>query len=236
MELFRDRTEAGTRLARRLLRLGLHRRAGEQPPVVLALPRGGLPVAAPIAAALDVPLDVIVSRKLGVPGQPELGFGAVAEGGALWIDPRARTYLSLRPEIVDAIAERVSEDVQARVASYRGGKPLPDLRGRTVILVDDGVATGGTLRAAIRAIRRHDPGRLVAAIPIAAADTAAELREEVDDWVCLEEPELLWAISRWYASFPQLSEEEVRAYLRREETEGEKREEPPSPPPESPPT
>lgn len=215
MSIYRDRTEAGELLAEALEHL-----AGERP-LVLALPRGGLPVAAPVAERLGAPLDVLVSRKLGAPMQPELGFGAISEAGALWLDPETTRLLGLGEEVIQRIAAREAEELARRVRAYRGGRTLA-LGGRTVVLVDDGVATGGTLRAAVRAARALGAARVVAALPVAAPESAAAIRPEVDEWVCLQEPETLWAIGLWYRSFPQLEDEEVLRIL----TEG--RAEPPS--------
>lgn len=207
MAVFRDRSEAGDRLADRL--------AGEgyADPIVLALPRGGVPVAARVAARLGVPVHVLVSRKLGVPFHRELGFGAISEGGALWIDRGTVGLLGLRGEDVEAVVSREAEEVKRRVAAYRGGAPLPKLAGRTVVLVDDGIATGGTMRAAIEAVQRHGPGRVIVAVPVAAAETARELRPLVDEMVCVEEPTTLMAIGLWYRHFPQLEDREVLRWL-----------------------
>lgn len=206
MSIYRDRTEAGERLADALEERDFER------PLILALPRGGLPVAAPIAERLGAPLDVLVSRKLGAPMQPELGFGAISEGGALWLDGETVMLLGLEKPTIDAIVARESDELERRVRAYRGGRPL-DLEGKTAILVDDGVATGGTLRAAIRAARTLGADRVVAAVPVAAPESAGAIRTEVDEWICLEEPEALWAIGLWYRSFRQLDDEEVLRIL-----------------------
>jgi len=206
MSVFRDRTEAGERLAQ-----ALERWAGEDV-IVLALPRGGVEVALPVAERLGAPLDVLVSRKLGAPMQPELGFGAVSEGGAIWVDEEATRALGLGPQVIEAIESREREELQRRVRAYRGGRPL-NLEGRTVLLVDDGVATGGTMRAAIRAARALGAARVIVAVPVAAPESAAEIRREVDEWVCLQEPSELWAIGVWYRSFPQLDDDRVLEML-----------------------
>jgi len=206
MSVFRDRTEAGEKLAEALAGL-----AGEDL-VVLALPRGGVEVALPVAEKLGAPLDVLVSRKLGAPMQPELGFGAISEGGAIWLDAESTRALGLGPEAIEAIARREREELERRVRVYRGGRPL-DLQGRTVLLVDDGVATGGTMRAAIRAARALGAARVIAAVPVAAPESAAEIRREVDEWVCLQEPPTLWAIGVWYRSFRQLEDDQVLEML-----------------------
>jgi len=206
MSVFRDRTEAGEKLAEALAGL-----AGEDL-VVLALPRGGVEVALPVAEKLGAPLDVLVSRKLGAPMQPELGFGAISEGGAIWLDAESTRALGLGPEAIEAIARREREELERRVRVYRGGRPL-DLQGRTVLLVDDGVATGGTMRAAIRAARALGAARVIAAVPVAAPESAAEIRREVDEWVCLQKPPTLWAIGVWYRSFRQLEDDQVLEML-----------------------
>lgn len=208
MSTFRDRTEAGERLA-----TALEGREFERP-IVLGLPRGGVPVAVPVAERLGAPLDVLVSRKLGAPMQPELGFGAISEAGALWVDEETVQLLGLEKTSIDAIAARERAEMERRVWAFRGGRPLR-LEGRTAVLVDDGVATGGTIRAAIRAARNLGARRVVVAVPVAAAATAAAIRPEVDAWICLEEPEALWAIGLWYRSFPQLDDDEVLDILAR---------------------
>ncbi len=205
--LFEDRRDGGRRLAELLAKYRDDR------PVVLGLPRGGVPVAAEVARALGAPLDVIVARKLGAPGMPEYGIGAIAEGGAVFVSPGAVRELSIRPEEVAAIAERESAELLRRVRLYRGDRPFPDLAGRTVILVDDGVATGGTARAAIRSIRERKPRQLVLAAPVVAFPTAMVLLPEVDDLVYVDAPEDFIAVGVWYRHFPQTSDEEVVACL-----------------------
>jgi putative phosphoribosyl transferase len=205
---FRNREEAGRMLARRLEHL-----RGENP-VVLALPRGGVPVAYELAMALGAPLEVLVARKLGVPWHPELGMGAIAEGGATFINPDVVAYADVTNEEVRAVAEEEARELERRVRQYRGNRPLPELKGRTVVLVDDGLATGGTARAAARALRERGPKRLVLAVPVAAAETAEALRrQEVDEVVTVEEPTLLGAVGAWYEDFHQVDDEEVLALL-----------------------
>lgn len=207
--MFADRRAAGRELAQALLRY-----AGTRP-VVLALPRGGVPVAAEVARTLDGTLDVWIARKLGVPWQPELGMGAIAEGPAVVLD---RSTLALagitRAELLD-VARREMNEIHRRVEQYRGGRMPPDLRDRNVILVDDGIATGGTMRAAVRAVKKHRPARLIIAIPVAPPDTVAELRGEVDDVVCLHQPDMLFAIGLWYEDFHQVRDDEVVRILER---------------------
>jgi putative phosphoribosyl transferase len=204
---FRDREEAGRLLAERLREY-----AGEAP-LVLALPRGGVAVGYEIARALDAPLDVMMVRKLGVPWHPELGMGALAEGGAVYINREVLQEAELEPDELRAVIAEEASELERRVQRYRGGRPLPELKGRTVILVDDGLATGGTARAAIRALRGFGAGRIILAVPVAASQTAELLREEVDALVCVQEPGNLWAIGTWYEDFHQMSDEEVLVLL-----------------------
>lgn len=204
---FRDREEAGRLLAERLREY-----AGEAP-VVLALPRGGVPVGYEIAQALGAPLDVLMVRKLGVPWHPELGMGALAEGGAVYLNREVLEEAALEPAELKTVIAEETRELERRVQRYRGGRPLPELRGRTVILVDDGLATGGTARAAIRALRGFGAGRIILALPVAASQTAEQLREEVDAFVCVQEPSNLWAIGTWYEDFHQMSDEEVLVLL-----------------------
>lgn len=201
--MFRDRKEAGRRLAAAL------RPYREERPVVLALPRGGVPVAAEIARALAANLDVLVVRKLGAPGWPELGMGAIAEGGAVFLDGETLRKLRVTPDELDEIAENESAELARRARAYRHGGELLPLAGRTVILVDDGVATGGTARAAVRAARRLEARRVVLAVPVIASGAAEDLRSEVDDLVYLEAPAPFRAVGASYQDFGQVSDAEV---------------------------
>ncbi len=206
---FQDRAEAGRRLA-----AALEVHAGEQP-IVLGLPRGGVPVAYEVARALGAPLDVWVVRKVGVPWQPELGVGAVAEGDAVYLSEDMLAQLALpRAALADAVAVKRRE-VAERVRRFRGDRPAPTVRGQTVLLVDDGIATGGTVRAAILALRALAPRRLVLAVPVAAAQAVAELAPLVDRVVALLTPADLQAIGLWYEDFTQVSDDEVVELLER---------------------
>jgi putative phosphoribosyl transferase len=200
---FRDRRDAGRKLARVL------EAYREELPVVFALPRGGVPVGYEVALALDAPLDVLVARKLGAPDQPEFGIGAVAPGGVRVLNEDAVRRLGIPGEYVDGITEQETAEVGRRLRHFRGDLPETPVAGRTAILVDDGLATGVTARAAVEALRLRGPGRLVLAAPVCAAQTAEVLRPEVDRLVCLRCPPDLGAIGYWYADFNQTDDEEV---------------------------
>lgn len=207
--MFSDRRAAGRLLAQALLH-----HAGTNP-VVLGLPRGGVPVADEIARTLGGSLDVWVVRKLGAPQQPELGVGAIAEGPAVVLDRAIVRLLQISRSQLLAVARRELREIRRRVERFRGERPLPALQGRTVILVDDGMARGGSMRAAIRALRRRRPARLIVAIPVAAPEAVAKLRLEVDEIVCLHQPEELHAVGVWYEDFRQVPDEEVARILER---------------------
>lgn len=209
MHLFRDRQDAGRRLAGRLASLAAER------PVVVALPRGGVPVGFEVARALGAPLDVLVVRKLGAPGHAELGMGAVAEGGLRVLNEDVLGSLRVSDEELEHATTTARRELDERVARYAGTRPRPQLAGRTVVLVDDGLATGGTARVAGRALRARDPARLVLAVPVGSPDTVAALDEEFDEVVCLAAPDPLWAIGTWYEHFGQTSDDEVADLLAR---------------------
>jgi len=211
---FRDRAEAGQQLAA-LLAAYAHR----PDLLVLALPRGGVPVAYEVARALDAPLDVFLVRKLGVPGHEELAMGAIASGGVRVLNDDVVESLRIPLSIVDQVTEREQEELQRRERAYRGDRPPPDVRGRTVILVDDGLATGSTMRAAAAAVRRQQPARVVVAVPVAAASTCDALRTEVDEVACVLTPEPFYAVGIWYEDFSQTTDDEVRDLLARAQRE-----------------
>ncbi|HEU4630472.1 MAG TPA: phosphoribosyltransferase [Gemmatimonadaceae bacterium] len=207
---FHDRTDAGRRLARELAIYA------DRPDVrVLALPRGGVPVAFEVARALHAPLDVFVVRKLGLPGHEEYAMGAIASGGITVLDTEVVRRFAIPRSAVERVSERERQELERRERRYRGDRPLPEVAGRTVILVDDGLATGSTMRAAVEALRQEQPARLVAAVPIAAPETCDALREEVDDVICAVTPEPFHAVGLWYEDFSQTTDEEVHALLER---------------------
>lgn len=205
---FADRTDAGRRLAARLDAMRAER------PVVLALPRGGVPVAAEIAAALGAPLEILAVRKLGAPANPEYGIGAVTEDGGRLVDEEAVGALRVGERDLARIIEREGAELRRRVELYRGGRPPLDLSGRAVIVVDDGVATGLTDAAALRSVRRRGAARIVLAVPVGPPDSIDRLRGEADEVVCLLEPPKLRGVGQWYDDFSQVSDAEVVALLR----------------------
>jgi putative phosphoribosyl transferase len=214
--VFRDRAEAGRVLATKLMGF-----AGRGDVVVLALPRGGAVVGYEVAQALNAPLDVFVVRKLGTPGQPELAMGAIASGGVIVLNPDVVHGLNISDEVIREVAAREQQEVERREREYRGTRPPLAVRHQAVILVDDGLATGSTMRAAVRAVRDRDPAAIVVAVPVAAASTCDELRSEseVDHVICLATPERFQAVGQWYEEFPQVSDEEVRELLERSAAE-----------------
>ena len=210
LDRFKDRTHAGRVLAQRLEHYG-----SRNDVLVLALPRGGVPVAYPIAAALDAPLDVFLVRKLGAPGHEELAMGAIAAGGARVINHDVVQLLKIPKAAIERAVRREEEEIARRQREYRGTKPFPDVRNRTVILVDDGLATGATMRAAAQALRQLDARRIVVAVPVGAADTCRELEDLVDETICAFTPEPFGAVGRFYDDFDQTTDEEVQELLRR---------------------
>lgn len=214
--MFQDRAEAGRALAAKLMGF-----AGRGDVIVLALPRGGVVVGYEVAQALAAPLDVFMVRKLGTPGQPELAMGAIASGGVTVLNPDVVHGLNIPDEVIRVVAAREQQEIERREREYRGNRPALPLRGHAAILVDDGLATGSTMRAAVTAVRDLDPAGIVVAVPVAAASTCSELREEseVDHVVCLATPERFQAVGQWYREFPQVSDNEVRELLQRSQEE-----------------
>ena len=213
--LFRDRRDAGRLLAEKLAAY-----ANRPDVLVLALPRGGVPVAYEVAHRLGAPLDVFVVRKLGVPGHEELAMGAVATGGVRVLNDQLVEQLGIPDQMIDAVAARERQELARRERLYRGGRPPPDVRGRTGILVDDGLATGATMYAAIEALRKQDPGRIVVAVPTASPETCEEMKVKADHVICAITPDPFQAVGRWYQDFSQTSDEEVADLLARRSTPG----------------
>lgn len=211
MARFSDRIEAGRLLAKQL------QDYAADSPLVLGLPRGGVPVAHEVASALKAELDVWIVRKIGAPWNPEVGVGAVAEGGYVYLNQEILDGIGLSGPALTAAIDEQRREVEARVVKFRGSHPPPALRDRVVIVVDDGIATGGTVRAAVRSIRAQQPKTLVLAVPVAAADLASTLTSEVDRFVCLRTPRNLYAIGLWYDDFTQVPDREVLALLQRQQ-------------------
>jgi putative phosphoribosyl transferase len=205
---FADRREAGRELAGRL-----EAYRGRPDVVVLALPRGGVPVAFEVAEALGVPLDIFVVRKLGMPGQPEFAIGAIASGGVRVLSEDAIRWHRVPQSQIDAVAREELAELQRREQEYRQGRSLIDLHRRTVILVDDGLATGSSMRAAVQAVRAHEPARVVVAVPIGASSSCEALAAITDETVCARTPEPFSAVGLWYRDFSQTTDEEVRRLL-----------------------
>jgi putative phosphoribosyl transferase len=205
---FADRTEAGRLLAGELTRFA---RNGH--PVLLALPRGGVPVAAVVAEALGLPFDLLIVRKLGVPGHEEYAMGAIAAGGVMVLDHRVVAQLGIRLEDVERVIRRETRELERREELYRENRPPPTVAGRTVIVVDDGIATGSTMSAAIELLRKRKAGRIVVAVPVAPHDTIRRLRGEADKVIVLLEPADFMAVGRWYEDFSQTSDEDVRRLM-----------------------
>lgn len=208
--LFQDRADAGRQLAARLTHY-----ADRPDVIVLALPRGGVPVGYEIARALHAALDLFLVRKLGVPGHEELAMGAIASGGVRVLNDEVVGALDIPPEVIDIVAGDERVELERREQAYRGDRPPPDVRGKVVILVDDGLATGSTMRAAVAALRRMGPEEVVVAVPVGAPATCDEFRTIADDVVCARTPEPFHAVGLWYEDFAQTTDDEVHALLER---------------------
>lgn len=207
---FLNRTEAGRGLAQ----AALHH-AGRDDVIVLALPRGGVPVAFEVASALKVPLDLMLVRKLGTPGQEELAMGAIAQNGVRVLNPEVVDVLRISEDVISSVERRERKELERRQRAYRGNRPPPDLRDKRVILVDDGLATGATMRSAIKAVRAQAPALIVVAVPMAPVETIAVLQQEADEVICLATPEPFVAIGCWYHEFAQISDTECKTLLAR---------------------
>jgi predicted phosphoribosyltransferase len=207
---FENRADAGRFLAERLTFY-----AGRQDVLVLALPRGGVPVAAEIAAALGAPFDVFLVRKLGVPGQPELAMGDIAEGGTMVLNEELIASIGVPRAMIEQVAARERQELERRQRLYRGARQPPDTRGRVVILVDDGLATGASMEAAVEALRAMQPARIVVAVPVGARESCARIGALADEIVCARMPEFFSAVGQWYSDFSETSDDEVKALLAR---------------------
>jgi putative phosphoribosyl transferase len=212
---FRDRVEAG-----QLLGTEVARRLGERNDIlVLGLPRGGVPVAYRVAQALEAPMDVFIVRKLGVPGHEELAMGAIASGGVRVLNRDVLAYAAISQKAIDAVVAREEQELRRREQSYRGARGPLDVRGKTVVIVDDGLATGSTMRAAVAALRKMEPRIIVVAVPVAASQTCEEVTREVDEMICLRTPEPFEAVGLWYDDFSQTTDSEVHDLLDRANAE-----------------
>jgi len=206
--VYRNRSEAGKHLAAQLAKY-----AYRDDVLVLALPRGGVPVAFEVAKALRAPLDVFLVRKLGVPGHEELAMGAIATGDVRVLNREVVDYLGIPAHVINAVAANELRELERRERVYRGDRPEPDVRGKTVVLVDDGLATGSTMRAAAAALRQQEPARIVVAVPVSAPQTCDEYRMGVDEIICVKTPEPFYGVGLWYDDFSQTTDEEVRDLL-----------------------
>lgn len=208
--IFENRTDAGRKLATRLKRF-----ADRDDVLVLALPRGGVPVAYEVAKELKAPMDVFLVRKLGVPGHEELAMGAIASGGVRVINEELVNYLGIPDEVIDETAAFEERELERRARAYRGDRPPPDVKDRIVILIDDGLATGSTMRAAAASLRPQKPRRIVVAVPVSSRETCDEFRSEVDEIICVATPQHFQGVGLWYNDFSQTSDDEVRKLLKR---------------------
>jgi putative phosphoribosyl transferase len=208
--IYRNRADAGRKLAQQLARY-----KGQPNVIILALPRGGVPIGFEVALALGAPLDIFLVRKLGVPGHEELAMGAIASGGVRVMNDRVLRVLPIPEKMVNAVAVQEQRELERREHLYRDGRPAPDVRGKTAILVDDGLATGSTMRAAVTALRQLGPERIIVAVPVGSPDTCEEFQSETDDTICASMPDPFYAVGYWYADFEPTSDEEVRELLNR---------------------
>lgn len=208
MSLFKNRQDSGEQLAPEL-----ETYKGDPDVIVFGLARGGVPVARKIAEYLNAPLDVYIVRKLGVPGQRELALGAIASGGDRVLNKDIVETLEISQDYIDEIAKQEEQELKRREELYRGVRELPELEGRIVILVDDGLATGASMRAAIRAVRTHQPKKIIVAVPVAPQDTCDDLSDLVDEMICLETPQPFGGVGAWYDEFHQTTDQEVRSIL-----------------------
>ena len=212
--IFHNRSEAGKYLANKLAKY-----ADREDVLVLALPRGGVPVGFEVARRVNAPLDIFLVRKLGVPGQEELAMGAIASGGVRVLNRDVVDYLGIPGEVIDAVAAEELWELERRERAYRGSRPEPDVRDKTAILVDDGLATGSTMRAAATALRQQNPTRIVIAVPVSAPQTCDEDQMGADEIICASTPEPFMGVGKWYRDFSQTTDEEVRELLERAEQE-----------------
>jgi predicted phosphoribosyltransferase len=208
MALFRDRADAGKALARQLSEY-----KGREDVLVLGLPRGGVPVAYEVARKLNAPLDIFLVRKLGLPGQEELAMGAIASGGIRVLNEEVLSALNIPGQIVDAVADREQKELERRERAYRGDRPRANIKGKTAILIDDGLATGSSMRAAVAGLRAQDPARITVAVPTAPIETCEMFEQEVDQVVCVATPQPFFGVGLWYENFEQTTDEEVRSLL-----------------------
>jgi predicted phosphoribosyltransferase len=208
MTVFRDRRDAGRKLAQKLLHYA------DRPDVtIFALPRGGVPVAYEVALALNAPLDIFIVRKLGLPGREELALGAIGSGGIRVLNSDVIRVLNIPQEVINIVAQRELQELQRREQKYRGDRSAPDIHGRTVILIDDGLATGASMRAAVAGVRAQHPARSVVAVPAAAREVCDAFEFAVDEMVCVITPEPFYGVGKWYEEFTQIDDEEVRRLL-----------------------
>jgi putative phosphoribosyl transferase len=213
MAIFKDRNHAGQILAKRL-----ERYSAQNDILVLALPRGGVPVAFEIARELSAPLDVFLVRKLGLPGHPELAMGAIASGGIRVLNEDVIHGLSVPEDVIASVAESELQELERREQAYRGKQPGLDVHGKTIILVDDGLATGASMRAAVAGLKAQSPGRIIVAVPTASPDTCGEFESEVDEILCAVTPQPFLGVGIWYDDFSQTTDEEVRELLEKSKT------------------